>query len=221
MILRQQFAPTFVLLIAFNSSSLGAMVTTNESGIDTIFSQATFGTTPIDVRFDPVFTIINDDALNIDSGFDFFALIDLAPNPDSHVNLFFIDSITWCGGNNPAIVGCGTTPGDVIAVESVIAAGTFGAELIAHEMSHNLGLGHSGAGLMGSTLNGNTSLTASEVNTIRNSSLVQTDASGSFINVTPILVTATAVPEPSAMGFFAIFSAGLVLRRRRPKSVTS
>ena len=54
-------------------------------------------------------------------------------------------------------MGCGAVNGPVLIVESDFAAGAFGAELIAHEIGHNLNLGHTGGeGLMGPRLNNDT-----------------------------------------------------------------
>ncbi len=59
------------------------------------------------------------------------------------VSLYFVDAIDYCGGYNKSVVGCGTVRGNQVAVESGYAAGSYGAELIAHELGHALGLYHS------------------------------------------------------------------------------
>ncbi|MFG0263583.1 MAG: PEP-CTERM sorting domain-containing protein [Rhodopirellula sp. JB055] len=178
-----------------------AVVTTQESGVDAIFSQASFGASPIDIRFGSIVTIENSSVIDIDSQADFNLLTDLAPNLGTAVNLFYVNSINWCGAPGANIAGCAEFPGSVLAVNSAVAAhAIYGAELIAHEMAHNLGFDHTaGPGLMGPTLNGQTTLSIDEVTILRSSPLVQMDASGSFINVTPILVQAAAVPEPSSL----------------------
>ncbi len=210
----------FAFLIACMSSlplvANAAVVTTQESGVDAIFSQASFGASPIDIRFGSIVTIENSFVIDIDSQADFNLLTDLAPNLGTAVNLFYVDSINWCGVPGANIAGCADLPGSILAVNSAVAAhAIYGAELIAHEMGHNLGLDHTaGPGLMGPTLNGQTTLSIDEVAILRSSPLVQMDASGSFINVTPILVQAAAVPEPSALVLFSVVLIVIAGQRR-------
>lgn len=191
-------------------------ITTNETMLDAIFSQPSFGLSPIDIRFEPAVTVVDSDLVTIDSAFDYSLMFALAPNPGTHINMFFVDAINWCGSPGTNIVGCGAPSGSVLAVDSLVASGSFGAELNAHEMGHNLGLGHtSGAGLMGAKLNGDTALSIAETSIILASPLVQSDVLGRFIRVTPVLVRATAVPEPTCT-MFICFAAGAVgfCRRR-------
>ncbi|WP_286763860.1 MULTISPECIES: PEP-CTERM sorting domain-containing protein [Rhodopirellula] len=203
-----------------------AVVTTQEAGVDLIFRQDSFGSSPIDIRFGEVVTIADSGLLNFDSEADYFSLFDYARDTvgdlNSQLNVFYTDQISWCGGDIPAAVGCGAVNGPVLIVESDFAAGAFGAELIAHEIGHNLNLGHTGGeGLMGPRLNNDTTLTATEVATIFESRFVQTELSGArFIQVTPYLIQASAVPEPGAAGMLvAGLAAGMAWRRRRPYAV--
>lgn len=201
---------------------LGDVITTNEAQMDAIFSQASFGNNPIDIRFGNVITLVDPDAASIDSSQDFSRLVTLAPsNPFQIVNLFFVNEINWCGGVFPNAVGCAFKGLGIAAVESSVAAGAFGGELNAHEVGHTLGLDHTaGEGLMGPFLNGDLSLTPTEVSTIFSSGLVQTDASGLYIQITPILIRASAVPEPTSLALACLavfFFAGS--RNRRHASV--
>ena len=103
--------------------------------------------------------------------------------------MFFIDTLDWCGFSSPSIVGCANRPGNDIVVESAFAAGGNGTELNAHELGHNLGLEHETfPNLMTSSINGNTTLTADQIATILASDLIQSDADGKFILITPIAV---------------------------------
>ncbi len=104
-------------VLVASSPAMAAAVTTNEAGLDAIFSQASFGVSPIDIRFDSIVTVSNSSLLDIDSATD-FSLLFTIPILDNHVNMFFVDTISWCGETNPAIVGwcCRTGDGRRISV---------------------------------------------------------------------------------------------------------
>jgi hypothetical protein len=198
------------------------MVTTNEAEMDAVFSQASF-TDPIDIRFLAQQTIFDSTLLVIDDGAELSALFNHPTNdPTPTINMFFVDAIQWCGG--PAspgftIAGCANTPGNDLVLNSNFAAGSSGAELAAHEIAHNLGLGHVGNtsstdNLMNPVLNGNTDLTVAQYNSLITSSRVQMDGSGMFINIRPILIAAS-VPEPTAATMFVVAMIGVSVRRRR------
>jgi hypothetical protein len=195
-----------------------ATVTTNEAGLDLVYSQQSFldAGAPIDIRYDPVQTIINPNLLKINDSVGLSSLFSSAMSSSPTVNMFFVDTIDWCGTTNSAIVGCALVGGNDIVVESGFAAGSHGTEVMAHELGHNLGLEHTdGSGLMGPKINGNTTLSADEVATILLSQLVQTDASGDrFIEIAPILISATVIsgdPEIPVAAVAAPLPPGLVL----------
>ena len=115
-------------------------------------------------------------------------------------------------------MGCGEYPGQDFVVESLIADGAYGAELLAHELAHNLGLGHrTGNNLMNPELNHQTALNLDEVSTIFSSPLVKnngaTDNSNRiyWIDINPVLIVAqlTQVPEPSAL-LLMLFGLGYI-----------
>ena len=194
--------------IVVSTASSAATVTTNELTLDTIFSQAIFGTNKIDIRFGAQGTFVAPSVLNnngqivVTSSPALDTLLGLNFSQFPTVNLFFIDSLEFCaGGNSPGLVGCGDLPGNHIVVESGFASGVNGGELIAHELGHNLGLDHvaDGANLMNETVDSDFTLTAAQVTSILASPLIQLDGNQKFIQITPILVTVSAVPLPAGL----------------------
>lgn len=227
--------------------ALAATVVTNEPELDAIFAQDGFSKA-IDIRFlDP---IVIDDArfldvdsvnmsfdadVNSDGIADFAAtgtemdylLFGLVPelNQNDRVYMMYVDTVSVCGSTvNTLIVGCASVPGNRQVIESSFASGSYGAELMAHEMVHNMGvLGHrptNDPGLMSANLNNNTTLNASEIAIIEASDLVidPRGPEGPFVQVQPVLFvdsgTAT-VPLPPA-GLALAGALGVMgLRRRR------
>jgi hypothetical protein len=213
----------FVATLLFAPASQAAFVTLNEAGMDAIFSQANFGASPIDIRYGATTTIVRPDLLNITTDQGISDVFGLHVGAQDVVNFYFIDTMSRCGGvTNVNFIGCGELPGQDFVVESSFAAGATGAQLLAHELGHNLGLPHlNGLFLMNPNLNGDTLLTAAEVAIIRLSPLVHGNANdGFFIDINPVLIVAAAVPEPET---YAMLLAGLGLlgwvgRRRRQQT---
>jgi len=212
------FRVALLVLLLSPTSAWAAFVTTNESEMDAVFSQDSFGLNKIDIVFNSTITIQNSSLLNIDSEDKinqlFHGLNTGVTWPT--VNLFFVDTISYCSGYNTSIIGCASFPGNDIVVESAYAAGSKGAELLAHELGHNLGLGHNvpELNLMHGTINENTDLTAAQVVTILGSGLVQnipSDGDLYRIEITPILIAAVPLPGAlvlllSGLSFFGIAS---------------
>lgn len=195
------------------SGPSAAMVTTNETAVDGIFSQTSFTdvSMPIDIRFVTTQTFASASHLSIDNSVELDSLFNRAANADSPiVNMFFVDAIEWCNG--PAdpgftIAGCANQPGHNMVLASPFAAGANGGSLAAHELGHNLGLDHVGDenstdNLMNPVLGGSTTLTSAQVSSILASGLVQQETGGAkFIEVNTVLVT---VPEPTSLLYLGL-----------------
>lgn len=184
-------------------------ITTNEAGMDAVYQQ---GSLDIDIRFNAPVTLNAPSLMTVSDAAELTTLFASVTVTALTISLYFIDNVAWCGDFGLAYLGCAEVGGDDLVVESLAAAGPSGAELSAHELGHNLGLDHmdTSSNLMNSVINGNTALTAAQITTILSSPLVQTDADGDFIQVTPIQV----VPEPATAGLLALALAALSFARR-------
>ena len=181
---------------------------------DKIWSQA-----GIDLHF-LSFQTLNSTALNtlnMDTEFGGAA-------PGNVIRLLFVDTITDCGGPGGGIFGCGYIDANGLAVADNVFAFNGGIgrlDTIAHELGHNLGLGHNNFGA-GGALNlmtsgavrtipgsindvtpdgaGTDQLTAQQIAEARSSSLLQR-----FV----------AVPIPGTLVLFAIGLMGLATQHMR------
>jgi len=217
--LRLIAAATALLLAQASAHAADGYVTTNETQLDTIYSQASFGTNTIDIRFLSFTSIVNASLTIIDSESEWNTLLGLSRNLASPiVNMYFVDKVQWCGSPGTSIVGCAIS--NVQALDSAYAAGSNGGVLAAHELGHNLGLGHftNGAGnnLMNPILTSSFALTATQVSTLLTSALIQSDAGGRYIEIQPIAVLAAAVPEPSQWALL-LLGGGLLAGARRAR----
>ncbi|MGB7325827.1 MAG: Calx-beta domain-containing protein [Rubripirellula sp.] len=180
-----------------------AVDTQNEAALDGIFSQSPAfdgpGNQSIDVRYLSTITVFVDPAIasEVNTEAEFNTLTATATDAYPVISMWFVDLLSTCSTteNAPGIAGC--AGGTVNVVESPLAAASIGPELQAHELGHNLGLGHTPANsgnLMDPTLNSNTTLTAAQAATMLADGKVQSDANGMFIQVRPIIVAPNVAP---------------------------
>jgi len=217
--LRLIAAATALLLAQASAHAADGYVTTNETQLDTIYSQAIFGANTIDIRFLSFTSIVNASLTSIDSASEWNTLLGLNSNLASPVvNMYFVDKVRWCGDTGTSIVGC--AQGNLQALDSTYAGGSNGGVLAAHELGHNLGLGHfstgDGVNLMNPTLSSSFALTAAQVSTLLTSALIRSDAGGRYIEIQPIAVLAAAVPEPSQWALL-LLGGGLLAGARRAR----
>lgn len=212
MLIRSAIAMVVFLV---SSAANAAYVTINEVGMDAIFSQASFGNNKIDIRIGAQTQLVFPDLLDISTDAEIGTLFSKHVGSQTVVNFYFVDTISACGGViNANFIGCGEVSGQDFVVESDWAASpVYGANLLSHELGHNLGLGHrNGNVLMDPFINTFIELNAAEVATILGSPLVHSDANGLFILINPVLVVAGAngVPEPGTLFlvFAALFAVG-------------
>ncbi len=129
------------------SSAIGqaASVVIDEAGMNAIFSQDSFGDTPVSIRFNPSRQIVAPELLVIDSVAKLQALYSLATDPAPTVTAFFVDELDVCVGVevdvNGEYSGCAQLPGRIM-VEDFHAAELTPAILMAHELGHNSNLEH-------------------------------------------------------------------------------
>jgi hypothetical protein len=177
-------------------------VTIDQAAVNAIFSQESFGDTPVSIRFNAPETIVAPQYLVINTLQDLQGLYSLVPNPFPTIAAFFVDTIWACGNadvlSSGAYYGCANLPGNFQVIDSS-AAVTYPSKLISHELGHNLGLEHASLGLMTAGLGfGTEELFEDQVAQILESPLVQTDANGQrYVTVQPIAIVGT--PEPSTL----------------------
>ena len=211
--------PAVAILLSSASAQAGH-VTIDAAGMNAIFSQPSFADTPISIRFNPTVQIVAPQLLVINTLADLQALYSLAPDPAPTVDAFFVDQLNACGivepTNSGHYNGCAQFPGNFL-VEDSTAAELYPAELMGHELGHNLDLGHIPLGLMTSNLGfgDGFSLFDFQVATILQSPLVQTDSTGQrFIEITPIEIVGT--PEPSTLLLLsAALGALLIIKKKK------
>jgi hypothetical protein len=188
-------------ILLLSASAQAGFITIDPAGMNAIFSQESFGDTPISIRFDPAIQIVAPQLLVINTPADEQALLNLAPDPAPTVDAFFVDQINRCDQTEIEHYGCAQLPGHILW-ENSTAAELDAAVLMAHELGHNLDLLHFSSGLMSFFLPHGTELFDFQVEKILESPLLQTDPDGQkFITIRPIAIVGAPVttPEPSTL----------------------
>jgi len=206
-------AAALALLTAMALPAGAVTVTIDETALDAVYSQASFGADPIDVRIASVRTVQSPHLARVVDATLEAAIFDLAATFSPGIGVVFVESIDWCSGYDENVAGCAMRSAPGLFVESDFAAGPFGAEMVAHEIAHNLGLRHRVGGLMDPMLNGETDLTRAEAETILSSALVGLDALGRFIEVAPVRIA--PIPLPATAPLLAFGALALAFMRRR------
>lgn len=194
--------------MSFSPSVSAASISLYETRLDEIFSQASFGTKPVDIRFrDPV-ELVAPNLLDVSSKADYetlrFTFVDKFPR--TTIRMFFVDRISHCAKpKSRGIAGC--TNSTIVVLDADRVRGNPDRsgvdELMAHELAHIfLGNGHAGGNnLMNpSAVNGRDELTTDQASTVISDRVgrgseaplwVQSDERGLYVEIVPVLVVAT------------------------------
>lgn len=232
---RRPLHPITVALVLALFAGRGYAISfdTIEAEMDAIFAQPSFGASPVDIRFlseihlggRPEFAVFD---TATDDLRDYAALV---TSPKNVAAMFFIDD--FVNGGLPSLtVGLafvsapdGSRSENISAIDAgfVDAVPGSAAWLIAHELSHNLGLTHTSCGPSGFQTCGamdllsplirpepGTLLWESEVATILNQPLVQNSPDGLFLDIQPYRVSASFV-TPGALAPIPLTGSGPLL----------
>ena len=229
------------LILIISTTSQAAFVSYDEALLDNIYSQDIFRTIDpggvdlsLDIRFNDVVELVSEDFLNIDSNAELGSLWSNHVGARNVVNAYFVDSLD-IGGSG--LVGIGEVGANDLAIESVFASNN--PTLLAHELGHNLNMIHldydavtgdvGPDDLMHPFILGGTNISFSTfidmsvmypyLGSVDVNSVIQgDDATGYFVEITPILVTSgavSAVPEPASIFLMMIGAGGFSVATRR------
>lgn len=186
-----------------------ASVTIYETRLDEIFSQPSFGSTPVDIRFLEPVELVAPELLDIDSEADYETLRYTYTErfPPTIIRMFFVDRIGFCGKPKRRGIG-GCTNSTIVVLDAQKLRGNPDRqgvdELMAHELAHIfLGNGHArGNNLMNPAMaNGRDELTPEQALQIVHGRVgrsdsgpywVQTDGPTRYIEIVPVLVVGSA-----------------------------
>lgn len=190
-------------------SAVAASITLYETRLDEIFSQASFGASPIDIRFLEPVELVAPELLDIDSDAEYERLRFTYTErfAATTIRMFFVDRIGFCGKPKRRGIG-GCTNSTIVVLDAQKVRGNPERqgvdELMAHELAHIfLGNGHSrGRNLMNPSMaNGRDELTQEQASRIVNGRVgrsdagplwVQRDERGRYIEIVPVHVVGTA-----------------------------
>jgi hypothetical protein len=227
--LKRLLASATLALSWLGSANAATTVTTSQA-FSNVFSQDSFGSQPITIRWlAPITLQVDASLLAIENQAELDRLFSLAPDGNLVSSVFFVTSIGACNGVTDSFQGCAQQPGHALAVDAdfVAAESDHGLILISHELGHNFKLGHvteTNTNLMLQDLTDNTrDLTPSQVSTIRASNLVIPEVVINGIVVKNVVtlrpIALTAVPEPASalLLLCGLGVAGAARRLRAPE----
>lgn len=186
-----------------------ASISLYETRLDEIFSQPSFGASPIDIRFLEPVELVAPELLDIDSDADYERLRFTYTERfrPTVVRMFFVDRIGYCGKPLRRGIG-GCTNSTIVVLDAQKVRGNPDRqgvdELMAHELAHIfLGNGHArGRNLMNPSMaNGRDELSPAQAARIVQGRVgrkasgppwVQHDERGRYIEIVPVLVVETA-----------------------------
>ncbi|MES9903440.1 MAG: hypothetical protein ABW168_12295 [Sedimenticola sp.] len=223
------------LLLALSSTSQAASVTYDEGYMDTVYSQPIlkqyindytylpYGEDySLDIRFNQTVEFVSPDFLDIDSESEMYSLWSNHFGTVKTVNAFFVDTVTYCGGISGSFGGCATTNSNDLVLNSQSAS--IHPILLAHELGHNLNMNHtetnpgdlmyldtfSSTNIDLYNFSGYLDMFPNVVNgeTIppANSPVQGSFETGFYVEITPVLVTASATPVPVPASVFLMMS---------------
>lgn len=217
---RLRAAAVMALGTLASAGAMAGFITLNEQGMDSIFSQSSFGAQAVDIRFNAPMTLVKPSLLGLDSIWEMDELRSLAAPGSKTLSMFFADSISWCGEDGSNFVGCADLGGPgypsarIMVLKSSTAASNLGPALAAHELAHVLGLDHvNTSGNLMYPFIGGTSLSFSQVSSLLSSPMIQFDGAQRFVSITPIALVAQ-VPEPASWAMLGLGVLALGWRRR-------
>jgi hypothetical protein len=202
-------ATMLAIMATATRPAAAASITLYETRLDEIFAQASFGASPIDIRFLEPVELVAPELLDIDSAADYERLrfTYIERYPVTTIRMFFVDRIGFCGRPKRRGIG-GCTNSTIVVLDAQKVRGNPDRqgvdELMAHELAHIfLGNGHSrGRNLMNPSMaNGRDELTPEQAALIVNGRVgrsdsgplwVQTDERGRYLEIVPVLVVAKA-----------------------------
>ncbi len=231
----------FLAVCASLISLPAAANTIDPTGVNSIYSQASFGATPFDIRFRPIQEYVDPRHVNLNIQTEMQDLFDTQSNGPA-LNLFLVNSITSpFGGTTVGVtefIATGFDPAtgmslgewrNNIAYNRNFLGATFAPYGVAHEIGHALGLFHETTGPIfnpgpppDNLMNQFASsplLRPDQVQTMLLSPFLQGSASSGFfvdVNVFDVQSAPSVVPLPAgAVLLLSAFGSLAFMRRRR------
>ena len=97
---KETLAATALAVTFSGTATQAAFVTIDVEGLNEIYSQDSFGDTPLTIIFNEVTELVAPNLLDITTDAEVLDLYDLHQGPENIVNFFFVDTIDSCDGFN-------------------------------------------------------------------------------------------------------------------------